>query len=47
MAYRMLLLLDFLLSTILESPLYYIRLRRSTLNMLALGKLGPELMKIL
>lgn len=47
MAYGMLLLLDLLLGAILEGPLYDVRLRRSSLDMLALVKLGPEVMKVL
>ena len=45
--YRMLLLLDLLLSPILESPLYDIRLLRSSLDVLAFGQLGPEVVEVL
>lgn len=43
----MLLLLHFLFSTILESPFHDIRLWGCTLNVLAVGELGPEIVEVL
>ena len=43
----MLLLLDFLLGTILEGPLDYVGFWTSAFDMLALGKLGPEVVEVL
>ena len=45
--YGMLLLLDLLLSAIFEGPLDDVGLRTGTLDMLALGKLSPEMVEIL
>ena len=47
MPYGMLLLLDFLLCTVLECPLYDVCFRRGSFDMLALCKLGPESVEIL
>lgn len=46
-SYRMLLLLDLLLSPILESPLHNISLWRSALDVITLVELAPELVEVL
>ena len=46
-SHRVLLLLHFLMSAILEGPLNNVSLGRSTLNVVALGKLRPEVVKVL
>ena len=46
-SYRMLLLLYFLLSPVLELPFYDVSLWRGTLDMLALSKLSPKVVEVL
>lgn len=45
--YRVLLLLDVELMAILEDPLHNVSLGRGTFDLLALIKLGPELVEVL